>query len=115
MLVREEAERTERKLMEEIKQVQSCLQSIDSRQAAECGRQGDLTAQASHVSLLSTDMELRRWHGHSLERLRRAHRRLGRGGYGLCESCGAPIHPERLRVLPGATRCVRCQRAAESS
>lgn len=29
-------------------------------------------------------------------------------GYGVCERCGGPIGIERLRALPGATRCVTC-------
>ena len=29
-------------------------------------------------------------------------------GYGVCEQCGGPIGIERLRALPGATRCVTC-------
>ena len=31
-----------------------------------------------------------------------------RGTYGTCESCGDPIPPERLAVMPETTLCVRC-------
>jgi len=31
-----------------------------------------------------------------------------RGTYGICESCGDPIPPERLAVMPETTLCVRC-------
>jgi len=40
----------------------------------------------------------------------RALARLETGDYGICEDCSQPISLERLRVLPEATRCVRCQR-----
>ena len=30
-----------------------------------------------------------------------------------CEGCGEPIGTRRLRAMPGATRCLECQRAAE--
>ena len=30
------------------------------------------------------------------------------GKYGLCESCGKPIEPTRLQVLPQAKVCVSC-------
>ena len=40
----------------------------------------------------------------------RALARLGTGTYGICEECSEPIPLERLRALPEATRCVRCQR-----
>lgn len=34
--------------------------------------------------------------------------RLGHGSYGRCETCGTPIPPERLEVLPAARQCVDC-------
>ena len=36
------------------------------------------------------------------------------GTYGICESCGRPIDPERLRARPEATLCIDCQRQQES-
>jgi RNA polymerase-binding protein DksA len=39
--------------------------------------------------------------------------RLARGEYGLCMDCGAPIGMQRLRVLPFALRCLRCQERSE--
>jgi hypothetical protein len=32
-----------------------------------------------------------------------------------CASCGRPILPERLEVLPAATQCVACQQRAETA
>jgi DnaK suppressor protein len=32
-----------------------------------------------------------------------------RGQSGVCEDCGQPIGAERLKAIPTATRCVRCQ------
>ena len=40
-------------------------------------------------------------------------RRLEEGTYGICEDCGRPISPERLKAVPFARRCVDCQRQAE--
>ena len=40
-------------------------------------------------------------------------RRLESASYGVCESCEQPIGTKRLRALPWASRCVRCQRAKE--
>ena len=31
-----------------------------------------------------------------------------------CESCGQPIPPERVQLLPHVKRCVSCQQASES-
>jgi len=37
-------------------------------------------------------------------------KRLEEGRYGVCESCGAPISPERLEAVPETTLCVECRR-----
>jgi RNA polymerase-binding transcription factor DksA len=42
-------------------------------------------------------------------RLAEALDRLRDGDYGLCEECGEPIAPARLRAMPEVTTCVRCQ------
>jgi RNA polymerase-binding transcription factor DksA len=42
-------------------------------------------------------------------KLAEALQRLRGGEYGLCEECGEPIAPARLRVMPEVTTCVRCQ------
>lgn len=46
-------------------------------------------------------------------RLAEALERLRSGDYGLCEVCGEPIAPARLRAIPEVTTCVACQDAAE--
>jgi DnaK suppressor protein len=39
--------------------------------------------------------------------------RLKEGNYGVCESCGQPIAPERLEILPRTQLCVNCARETE--
>jgi len=41
--------------------------------------------------------------------------RRASGAGGVCEECGGPIGPERLEVLPSATRCKDCQAAWEQA
>ena len=43
----------------------------------------------------------------------RALRRLEEGSYGQCNECGEPIAEARLRALPFAEMCVKCQQAYE--
>lgn len=40
-------------------------------------------------------------------------RRLDDGTYGICEDCETPISPARLRAMPFARRCIKCQEQAE--
>jgi DnaK suppressor protein len=42
-------------------------------------------------------------------KLAEALERLRDGEYGVCEECGEPIAPARLRAMPEVTTCVRCQ------
>jgi DnaK suppressor protein len=46
------------------------------------------------------------------ETLKHAMTETGDGGYGTCENCGNPIHPDRLAVLPDTTMCITCARSA---
>ena len=34
-------------------------------------------------------------------------------GYGVCESCGKQIEPERLEIFPETTLCIDCKRKSE--
>jgi DnaK suppressor protein len=36
-------------------------------------------------------------------------RKIDTGKYGICESCGKPIEPARLEILPTARRCMNCK------
>ena len=44
-----------------------------------------------------------------LAEVERALEKLGNGTYGLCDSCGKEIPPERLNAIPQTTMCVDCK------
>jgi DnaK suppressor protein len=44
-----------------------------------------------------------------LEQLDAALQDIEEGHYGICQDCGSKIAEARLRVMPFATRCVKCQ------
>lgn len=48
-----------------------------------------------------------------LERIAEALRKIDDGTYGICDRCGAPISPERLKAIPYATLCIECQEIME--
>jgi DnaK suppressor protein len=50
--------------------------------------------------------------GRSMEtkqmKIERALQKLDEGTYGICDSCGQPIMPARLRAMPASAVCVPC-------
>ncbi len=54
-------------------------------------------------------------HKERLVQLEEALRKLEEGSYGICDECGKEIYEDRLKVMPFATLCVKCQSRKESS
>src|SRR5581483_8181643 len=48
-----------------------------------------------------------------LEELDAALKAAQRGQYGICERCGNPIDPERLKIFPETRLCVNCKNEVE--
>jgi DnaK suppressor protein len=46
----------------------------------------------------------------SEQRVKRALAKLDEGTYGICDRCGEPIAPARLRFAPESVHCVACAR-----
>jgi len=49
-----------------------------------------------------------------LTRMDAAESKLADGSYGICEDCGKEIEEERLRIVPYAICCVKCQARRET-
>lgn len=52
---------------------------------------------------------------HELDEILDALRRLASGDFGACESCHQAIGLARLRAMPAARLCLRCQTAQETT
>ncbi len=59
-----------------------------------------------HLSIANNVQDL-------LEKNSKALDKIAQGSYGLCEACGKPISPERLKALPHALLCIECKKAEE--
>lgn len=59
-----------------------------------------------HLSIANNVQDL-------LEKSTKAIEKIEQGSYGICESCGRPIDPDRLAALPHALMCIECKRAEE--
>ena len=71
-------------------------------------RIGDGTTEA--ISRL-TDIGVGRSLETGLARTERALAKLDEGTYGICDGCGEPIPPARLRAMPDGVLCVACAAA----
>lgn len=49
----------------------------------------------------------------NLNQVEQALERLDQGTYGKCTNCGREILPGRLKAMPQATLCIRCQEQLE--
>jgi DnaK suppressor protein len=68
-------------------------------------RIGDGTTEA--ISRL-TDIGVGRTLEAGLDRTERALAKLDEGTYGICDACGQPIAPARLKAMPDSVLCVAC-------
>ena len=66
----------------------------------------ELAEREKNLSLLATFEE-------RLEEIDLAISKLQDGDYGICKSCGQPIDPERLAIVPEAQYCVPCKTKME--
>ena len=73
---------------------------------------GSQAAAATHVFEQQRDLALRERSRVELQRVDAALAKLDAGTYGMCESCGSPIPPERLEAIPWAANCIDCARKA---
>jgi DnaK suppressor protein len=71
---------------------------------------GSQAAAASQVFDQNRQQALRERAQRELVQVEAALARLDAGTYGICQSCGKPIDPARLEVLPWAQFDLDCQR-----
>ncbi len=83
---------------------------------------GDLSGYTFHMADMATDLydrefslELAEGEREQLYALDDAIKRIDEGIYGVCESCGCNIKKQRLKVMPEAKCCIKCQEEEEQS
>jgi DnaK suppressor protein len=69
---------------------------------------GAQTAAATEVSESQRGQQLREREQQHLDLIEGALKRIEAGTFGICETCGKPIAPERMEALPWAQDCVNC-------
>jgi DnaK suppressor protein len=83
---------------------------------------GDLSGYTFHMADMATDLydrefslELSEGERERLYTLDEAINRIDEGTYGKCSSCGCVISRQRLKVMPQAELCIKCQEKKERS
>ncbi len=84
-------------------------------------RGGDVSGHALHMADVATDMYDREFtlglaanDRELLYQVNEALQRIEDGTYGLCASCKKPIPATRLKAIPHAQTCLKCQEQRES-
>jgi RNA polymerase-binding protein DksA len=103
------------RLMKEMGHLESTVLKVNPRDSA-----GDLSGYSFHMADAGTDayerekaFQFASTEGRLLMEINDALRRLYRGEYGSCESCGKPIAKARLEAMPTARLCRDCKEKEE--
>ncbi len=91
--------------LKEIKQNASDMESIDNFQ----NDAGDSADAATNMYDKELHMDITEKNKKLLIDIEEALKKTENGSYGKCERCGKDISIERLKVLPFAKLCIKCQ------
>jgi DnaK suppressor protein len=115
--IRKQLVREKAKILEDIISLQG-----DSVKKSLKDASGDLSGYTFHMADMATDLydrefslELSEGERERLFALDEAIRRIDEGTYGKCSSCGCAISKQRLKVMPQAELCIKCQEKKERS
>ncbi|MFA5115101.1 MAG: TraR/DksA C4-type zinc finger protein [Candidatus Omnitrophota bacterium] len=102
-------------ILDEIKSISEDVLKKSQKDAS-----GDISGYSYHMADVATDNYDREFslglasnERESLYVLDDALKRIDEGTYGICEVCKQPISKTRLKALPQASLCVKCQEKKE--
>jgi DnaK suppressor protein len=90
--------------------LEAVIAKIDANGEKNLGYGNHMADDASEAFEQAKDLALRQSAEQTLAQITDALERFDVGQYGICGQCEAEIDPARLRALPYATLCLRCQR-----
>ncbi len=100
-------ESEKKRLLEELEQVEVNVRPADVRR--EGSPFGKREEEATESLELEKRLALEKQAKDHLAEVEHALHKFEEGTYGLCDSCGKPIAPDRLEALPQASLCVDCK------
>ncbi len=97
------------------------IKNIAQGQGGADGESRDVSGHVQHMADVATDMYDREFslgiasnEREVLQRIDLALKKVGDQSYGLCEECHKPIASARLKAIPYAETCLKCQEKIES-
>jgi len=106
-LLRARLEGERKQLIGEMEQLKSTIRPADERR--EGSPFGKREEEATESYELERRLTLEKSIREQLAAVEHALQKFEDGTYGLCDSCGQSIPPERLEALPKATLCLGCK------
>jgi len=97
----------QKRLLEEIEQLEANVRPVEVRR--EGSPFGKREEEATESFELEKRLALEKQVREHLAEVEHALDKFEKGTYGLCDSCGQPIAPDRLEALPRASLCVNCK------
>ena len=106
-ILRSRLEAERKRLAEELEQLQASASSSDERR--EGSPFGKREEEATEALELEKRLVLERRIKEQIVGVEHALHKFEEGTYGLCDSCGQSIDPERLEAIPEASLCIKCK------
>ena len=114
MLSPERIERLRGYLLEQQATLKQQLVGLaDAAQETNVGLGNHMAEDATAAFDQAATLSLRRGHERALKQVESALTRMDEQHYGRCERCEEEIDFARLKAVPQATLCMKCQRLAE--
>ena len=107
-IIRLRLEDDRKRLVEQLDQIRANRSSEDRRDGSPFGKREE---EATETAELENRMALEKRVLDQLAKVENALTKFDKETYGICESCGKPINPERLEALPQAMLCMSCKAA----
>ena len=106
-LLRSHLKSEQKRLIDELEQLEANARPMDERR--EGSPFGKREEEATEALELEKRLAMEKRTRDQLADVEHALKKFEEGTYGLCDSCGNPIDPERLEALPQATLCMECK------
>jgi len=106
-IIRSRLETERKRLVEELEQSKAGAHFAEERR--EGSPFGKREEEATESFELEKRLAFEKRIRDSLADVEHALHKFEEGTYGLCDSCGQPIDPDRLEALPQANLCLKCK------